>query len=320
MTTRAELRERVRRNLGHPMVKVELCDQHIDDAINIARDQWIRWAVGNSTEERYLTLLLLPGKWLYDLPAGVTEVVNYKDDFGGGGTMGSAHTYERGGPQELFTLDNAMYMSGFMNANMYGGSQTGIQAYNMINYEIARQTLGTMEYYWTNKYHWYYHKSTNQIEIKPQIPCDTQNYLTLEVTMDGKLTTMENPSCTEELSATTVQSPGFALLKVMMIEGSALPSYVPPSSGTTVRSIFNISENYSDYLFNEPWIIEYVTALSKITLGLIRRKFSSFSALGNASISMDGDSLMSEGKEEKKSLEDELVLKHAHTGYGVYLM
>ena len=39
---------------------------------------------------------------------------------------------------------------------------------------------------------------------------------------------------------------------------------------------------------------------------MIRRKFSNFSSIGNTGIQLDGDSLVSEGKEEKERLEDQL--------------
>ena len=80
--TKAQLRLEVMRNLGHPFVKVELCETHINDAINKARDMWIKWAVGNATQEIWFTLMLREGQWIYDLPLGVTEVVNYKDFLG----------------------------------------------------------------------------------------------------------------------------------------------------------------------------------------------------------------------------------------------
>jgi len=43
-----------------------------------------------------------------------------------------------------------------------------------------------------------------------------------------------------------------------------------------------------------------------MTLGLIRRKFANVSSMGNANISLDGDSLVSEGKDEKDALEERL--------------
>ena len=313
--TRLQLRNEVRRNLGHPFVKVELCDQHIDDAINKARDLWIKWAVGNATQETYMTLMLENGKWLYDLPAGVVEVVQYHDYEGR--TGGSNHTYGRGGPQTLFSVDNAMYMNGFMNAGMGG---MGLQSFDMVGYEIARQYMGMIEHYQYNEYNWLYHKSTNQLQLQPFVPCDDTKTITLASDENGDYRIYENLTCeTDPMSGeTTYNSPGFVLLRTFMIEGAGLPTYVPPLSGDIQNSIFNIADSYLEYMYSESWIKEYVTALSMITLGRIRRKFANFASLGNQGVSLDGSDLISEGTVEKDRLEIELDEKHAYEGYGVY--
>jgi hypothetical protein len=55
-----------------------------------------------------------------------------------------------------------------------------------------------------------------------------------------------------------------------------------------------------------------------MTLGHIRRKFSNGSgSIGNVGITLDGSELLSEGKEEKDKLEEELDEKYAFDGYGI---
>ncbi len=309
--TKGQLREEVKRNLGHPFVKVELCDTHIDDAINMARDLWIKWAVGNATQEVWFTLMLKEGHWIYDLPLGITEVVNYKDYQGH--TGGSNHTYDRhGGPQQLFSLDNAMYMSGFLNGTLWGGG-----GFDLVGFESARQYLGTLEHYEYNQYDWTYHRYTNQLELRPNVPCSDKTLtLTTDDTGDWKI--YDNMTCSAAPTGeTTFNSPGFVLIRAYMIEGASLPTYTAPVTGQNVNSIFNINDNYSEYLFSETWIREYVTALSKIKLGLIRRKFASFSSLGNQGIALDGSELIQEGTEDKNRLEEELELKYSYEGYDI---
>ena len=46
-------------------------------------------------------------------------------------------------------------------------------------------------------------------------------------------------------------------------------------------------------------------------------KFSNFASLGNIGISLDGDSMISEGKEEKEKLEEDLRLEETWEGYGM---
>ncbi len=312
--TRVQLRNEVMRNLGHPFVKIELCADHLNDAINRARDMWIKWAVGNATQETYMTLLLRDGHWIYDLPTGVTEVVDYRDEFGGFGSAGSNHTYNSGGPQVLFSLDNAMYMSGFMNSNSYNG----FGSYNLIDYELAKMTLGDLERQHVNKYTWKYHRGSNQLEIQPFVPCG--NTLTLTTDDEGNYKVFDNISCSAAPSGeTTFASPGFVLLKTYMVEGSSLPTYTVPTSGDIGNSIFDIADSYSEWMFSESWIIEYVTALSMIKLGFIRRKLSNFSSLGNQGIQLDGAEMYSDGITQKDRLEEELDLKHAYEGMGIFL-
>lgn len=57
-------------------------------------------------------------------------------------------------------------------------------------------------------------------------------------------------------------------------------------------------------LINERWIFHYVLALTKITLGNIRGKYGNMALFGGGSLSFDG--LISQGIDEKKTLENEL--------------
>ena len=65
-------------------------------------------------------------------------------------------------------------------------------------------------------------------------------------------------------------------------------------------------EGWREHLYDDEWFQDYCIALCKITLGYVRRKFANMTSLGNASISLDGDSLVSEGKEEKEALQERL--------------
>lgn len=64
--------------------------------------------------------------------------------------------------------------------------------------------------------------------------------------------------------------------------------------------------DWKEHLYEDPWFKDYCIALCKVTLGLIRRKLANLTSLGNASISLDGEMMASEGKEEKELLEEEL--------------
>jgi len=87
----------------------------------------------------------------------------------------------------------------------------------------------------------------------------------------------------------------------------------------TYTSAAYVEREVEEELYDEDWILDYVTALSKISLGMIRRKFDSFSSMGNQGISLDGSDLISEGKEEKEYLEGTLRDEEALEGYGIHI-
>lgn len=65
-------------------------------------------------------------------------------------------------------------------------------------------------------------------------------------------------------------------------------------------------------LIKEQWVYEYATALTKITIGRVRSKFTNVSLLGGGSLNYD---LLQEGLTEKKELE-QMLLTGASAGFG----
>lgn len=182
--TKKALSEKIKRRLGFPKVKIELDDSQIYDAIDYARDKFIKWAVGQATHEVFFTIMLSAGENFYDMPVGVTEIVEYRS------------TGLSSGINTLFTIDNFLY-----NQGMYESLwSTGNQGYSIVSYHIARDFLETVRKYTPDKYNWKYHRYTNQLEIHPA-PASGAGTITInEIDYD---------------------SPGFILLRGFMIEGSS---------------------------------------------------------------------------------------------------
>jgi len=196
--SRTQLMDKVKRRLGAPMVKVELCDEQIIDHIDYARQKWIKWAIGNATQETYFTVMLQAGKRFYDLPAGVQEVVSYDDS-----------PIKSGGINTLFTIDNFMFSNGFYGNAFQGG-------YDLVSYHLVLDFMTTLSKYRTTPYNYKYHKSTNQIEIDPAPPFDgKQKSVNINHPVTGLPTKMY------------VDSPGWVLLRTYMIQGATLPNYTP---------------------------------------------------------------------------------------------
>lgn len=314
--TRNELRQRIIQDLGACMVKVELSVEQIDNAINNARDRWIHWTVGNSKFERYFLLLLKAGERVYDMPAGVIEVVYYEDKFGSpGGYDGIGYnplwyTGPEMGSTSFFSIGNPAMM-GFTCGDMYSGNGSGSPVQNVytpVDSYLMRNMSEMLTKYRPNKYQWTYHKSRNQLELH-EAPLPGAGTIERIEVIDGVETTVQ------------VDSPGYVLIRAYFLEGSTLPTYVPAISGYTDvdrPSMYPaVDQVYSESLFDHFWIIEYATAYAKQTLGLIRRKLSNVSVMGNAAVSLDGNELISEAREDMRRLEDDLDLKYSEDGYGI---
>ena len=282
MLTKRELAEKILRRFGYPIVKVELEWEHIYDAIDYARDKWLKWSAGQSTnDDVYFTMLLSAGQNLYDLPVGVREVITYTSDSAGWGSINT-----------LFTLDNYLYNSGLydgiLGMSRYGGTtyttHSLYDGYNLITYHITLDFLETLRRYTPETYNWKYHRFTNQLEIHPAPPSGNSFNV-----VDENGNTVE------------VDSPGYALIRASMVEGS---TYVP-----------NWKEGDSDeWFYGSQWILDYAEAMAKVTLGRIRRKFENFTSIGNTGIALDGSDLIAEGRENMQRLYEQLKEEESYVG------
>jgi len=216
--TKKDLADKIFKKFGHPVIKVELDPVQVYDAIDSARAKWIKWAVGQSTQETFFTMALSAGTTIYDLPAGVTEVIDYESDSG----TGSINT--------LFTIDNYLFQQGYFNGLIPGQSGFGNTNYNLISYHIARDFLDTVRKYTPSKYNWKYHRYQNQLEIQPPPPSgNSLLYTTSEATF-------------------VIDSPGFVLLRTFMIEGS---TNIRNWSSDSSDSSFYENDWIFDYAFAE---------------------------------------------------------------------
>jgi hypothetical protein len=186
-----------------------------------------------------------------------------------------------GGINTLFTLGNFLYDQGMFGLLNPSNVDGG---YSLIGYHIAIDFLETLHRYNPDSYRFNYHKTANILEIQPS-PDTGNSFLYNDVEYD---------------------SPGFVLIRATMIDGSTLPDW---------QGVDSLDNN----LYESAWIEDYATARTKLTLGMVRRKFASFSALGNQGTSLDGSDLINEAKEEITQLDADLLLKETHYGWPVIL-
>lgn len=285
---KADLAERIKRRLGYPVIKVELDPQQIFDAIDYARDKWIKWAAGQATAETFFTVLLSAGKVFYDLPVGVVTIVDYDD-------RGAAW----GGVNTLFTIDNFLFNKGIYNWVWATGYD-----YEFVSYHLSLDYLKTIDRYTPTAYNYKYHPYSNQLEVHPPPP-------------SGSPITIKNGAG----QLITVDSPGFILVRSFMIEGS---HYSGMETDNRIAQPWKRREdslrsgNQNDNFFVSDWIFDYALAECKIILGRIRSKFAGFTSIGNAGIDLDGADLISEGITEKEKLEETLRLEEVWEGYPIF--
>jgi len=256
--TKKELVNWIYRKLGYPQVRVELHPTQIESCIDEARDELIYWATGNATEEIFFTVALSASIDEYELPSGVTTVVNVKE------FDTSAH-----GINTLFSTQNYLYNQGVLSF------LDNIGNYSMVDYHMALEFIDLLDRYMPNYYSWRHDRLNNKLKIRPVPDFDV--------------------------------SVGYLIIDSYMLAG-------------TDETTTEITDDVYNLVWDNSWVKRYSLANAKEILGLIRRKFSNFDSIGNTGISLDGDSLISEAKEEKDMLKEELKDgSYSHTGYGILI-
>lgn len=267
--TKNNLMEKILRRLGAPVVKVELDPAQVSDTIDYAKQKWVKWAAGNATQEVWFTIPLSAGTNFYDMPLGVTEIMGYYDGHG-----------SSGGINTLFTLENYMFNQG-MGSTLF--NQSSGDSFSIVTYHLAMDFLETLKRYTPMEYNYKYHRYTNQIEVHPSP--DSGNTLSVLTTAGDTI---------------YIDSPGYLLMRAMMLQGSTYDGYTAGDSDLD--------------FYGEDWIFDFALAECKILLGRIRGKFAQFASLGNTGLTLDGSELMAEGAEEKRDLLERLQLEETHMG------
>lgn len=91
-------------------------------------------------------------------------------------------------------------------------------------------------------------------------------------------------------------------------------------AGTDENTFTELDDAVYNIMWDETWVRNYALACAKETLGLVRRKFANFTSIGNEGISLDGDALISEAKEEKDKLEERLRNdEEGNQGWPIYM-
>lgn len=143
-----ELALKIKRQLGFPYIKIELTNDHLNDAIDEAYEKWVEWTIGNSTSEHYFTIPLSAGQSEYSLPDYVYNIISYKSE-----------NNVFGGINTLFTLDNYLYQSGYFNPSQNAG--------DMLSYHAVLDYIEMIDRYTPDKYDYKYYRKHNKLILNP---------------------------------------------------------------------------------------------------------------------------------------------------------
>lgn len=165
---KSQLREWIRRQLGAPVIEIELTDDQLNDAIDEAINKFVTFATGKATEEGYYSLIVSAGEPIYNLPENIVSVVDKQSDYRS--TTGS------------FAIDDSWswyYMLPYTYSDHAIEFVNYITTTDIVSLELVGQYLNLLKNYQVDKYKITYHDLQNRIVLYP-IPQETF-YLLLHV-------------------------------------------------------------------------------------------------------------------------------------------
>ena len=275
--TYSDLISRVKRQLGWPIVQLEVCDEQIVDNIDIAMEWYTKYA--GFTEEllafdsaNYICGYGLPVDKIFSQLYCMSQCEP---------KMGNKRAEDTLVQKQFkdFDLDNYRKVVDVWSFDEADGSQSDYLF--SLEYIFAQQTYFSyvLGNYGFDLVTW--HILKDWIDNREKMFA-----LKRRVTFDDKKQLLKLVPEPRLKSAGTINQVGERFIGI-------LGCYV---------------ERPIKELISERWIYQYTTALTKITIGNIRGKFTSVTMFGGGSINYND--LLSQGLDEKKTLEAELMEKH----------
>lgn len=254
ITSYGALAQRIRRQMGEPLVNVEIADEQIYDNIAIAMEYFTKYA--GYTEE---FLIFDSTKYVRGTGLKVDQMINQTPEMLQSGTPGLSAGYdydleswrrvldcfsftygETTGINTLFTLEQAMAQQ------IYSSYMVGNFGFDLVTWEVLKGFIDTR---------------TKVLAMTPHYRFDPKNQI----------------------------------LRI-------IPEPIPEQTYLGIVGCY-IERPIKD-LINERWIYRYALALSKITVGNVRGKYSGTNLFGGGSVNY-GD-FMNQGIQERDALEAEL--------------
>jgi hypothetical protein len=321
-----EIVDYIRLRLGDGIVDVELDKEHYELAIKNALIKY-RQRAGNSVEESYAFLKLLPETQEYILPR---EIVQVKQIFRRGIGSVTGTTASQFEP----------FASGYLNTYMLVAGRVG----GFVNYELFVQYQeqamkmfgGYMNFTWNSV--------SKKLTLVRKMPSTSRTYvrlssLTANGTAIGSTITIVtedvwkvNPGDNLTISNSVVggyngnyqiqtvneATKTITVTAVNTLQANSITGFdlrklevSSPSTDAPAEVVLLHTYNYKPdvMLLNDhmafPWLQDYAYSFSKLILGEARSKFSQLAG-PQGGTSLNGDALKNEAKAEMEQLENEL--------------
>jgi hypothetical protein len=132
LQTKKQLKDYILRQLGSPVVNIEITDDQLDDAIDNGVELYMQQAY-SGVKERFVGIDLLVGQQTYQLPYDVFAVLEIKSQ-GMGGISNST-------PSNIFSMNQ------FIASDLYKGNGK----VDLLSYEMTNELLATMDLMFSKK-------------------------------------------------------------------------------------------------------------------------------------------------------------------------
>jgi hypothetical protein len=200
-----DFRNYIKRQLGSPVINVEIADEQIDDIIFDCVQHIRKMDMEDANYDSYLVLTLVPGVSAYSLSGSDVEAVY---DF----TLSTG----TGGINTLFSPQNMILGSDF---SVMGGTQAG-QGMSLANYQISMTWLKELNAMFSTRYRVNYMPASQQMFLTP----------TPQVSGIGLLAVYRNESALALYSNPNVKK--LAIAKTKKLWGLHLKKYQIALPGT----------------------------------------------------------------------------------------
>jgi len=282
------LRSLTRRNLGDGMIDVELTDAQVDDSIAQALREF-RTRASSATKEGWMFLRLFEDQRIYRLPSYVEDVVDVQRV-----------------NEAFFTSFENTQFANFLYNHLRNG-----HPFDLLTYHLERSFLETLQILAASEISFRFHQGLDGSQLGQGLALSSLEAAQVPSTrpLGSKMIDTEGSD-----NAIGLDTPNkeMEFENQERLEGPVLEILKRPRSNDNDELVvINLEYSRTDAeliqdkettRFLEKWAL----AESKIKLGNAYRKFGSIPGPGGG-LTLPGNELVAEGKEEKKDLEQDLL-------------